>query len=416
MLHRYLSIVAALGLSLTIGSLLAADPQKFRTDADGPYKPDELKKLASKNKGEVLLWYQLVEGQFPPEGSAHAVSGELMFVDHLERRFQIRVDRNDSQERGVWDLPLDATMLPYGAISYHGAPAALQDIPLGTHLNGLFYLKDPKDHSPGPDTAYKRKTPEYDFRRCFRLEDDFTFHARQGQLWKIDSVDLTTRKLVATLERDGTTIGKPQTFDLTSSTRVWQGSGMGDLKSLEASQSVLFNFTWATLYGPGRVLDVWIDEPARQLAKSQQIERHRNHIRERGLAGWVDAVDDDAQIVTITFFGGVDPKLFEELSLTNAEPFGWPLSKPEDKPTAPKGTIAVARESLMTYDPVNDRKGGNILEIKKVPAQPGSSGVQIRVKCDMLLEGFRPRRVVRFYPATWKVIALPREEQFFGRE
>jgi hypothetical protein len=24
--------------------------------------------------------------------------------------------------------------------------------------------------------------------------------------------------------------------------------------------------------------------------------------------------------------------------------------------------------------------------------------------------------VVRFYPPTWKVIALPKEEEFFGRE
>lgn len=414
--HSCFVLIAALCLSLSAGLLHADEPPKFRTDANGPYKPDELKKLASKNKDEVLQWYQLVEGQFPPEGSAHAVSGELMFVDHLERRFQIRVDRNDSQERGVWDLPLDATMLPYGAIYYHGAPAALQDIPLGTHLHGLFYLKDPNDKSPGPDTAYRRKTPESDFRRCFRLEDDFSMHARQGQAWKIDSVDLTTKKLVATLEHEGTAIGKPQTFDLTSNTRVLRGNGTEDLKSLEAGQSVLVNLTWVTLYGPGRLLDVWIDEPARKLAMSQQLERHRNHIRERGLAGWVDAVDDEAQIVTITFFDGVDPKLFAELNGINSEPFGWPLNKKEDNPAAPKGTIAVARESLMTYDPVNDRKGGNILEIKKVPAQPGSSGVQIRVKCDLLLEGFRPRRVVRFYPATWKVIALPREEQFFGRE
>jgi len=127
-------------------------------------------------------------------------------------------------------------------------------------------------------------------------------------------------------------------------------------------------------------------------------------------------VDDESQIVTITFFGGVDPKLFDELNAINTEPMGWPLSKPEDNPAAPKGTIAVARESLMTYDPVNDRKGGNILDIKKIPVEPGSSGVQIKVKCDMLLEGFRPRRIVRFYPATWKVIALPREEQYEGRE
>ena len=50
-------------------------------------------------------------------------------------------------------------------------------------------------------------------------------------------------------------------------------------------------------------------------------------------------------------------------------------------------------ESLMTYDPVNDHKGVNILKIEKVPMEPGSSGVQVNVQCDILLE----------------------EEQFFGR-
>jgi hypothetical protein len=33
-----------------------------------------------------------------------------------------------------------------------------------------------------------------------------------------------------------------------------------------------------------------------------------------------------------------------------------------------------------------------------------------------MLEGYRPNRVVRFYPPTWKVIALPKEESFHGRE
>ena len=118
----------------------------------------------------------------------------------------------------------------------------------------------------------------------------------------------------------------------------------------------------------------------------------------------------------MTFFSGVDSKLLDELTLTNSEKIGWPLSKEPENQSAPKGTIAVACESLMTYDPVNDRKGGNILDISKIPIEPGSSGMQIRVKCDMLLEGFRPRRIVRFYPATWKVTALPKEEQFHGRE
>ena len=76
----------------------------------------------------------------------------------------------------------------------------------------------------------------------------------------------------------------------------------------------------------------------------------------------------------------------------------------------------MALPTLMTYDPGNDRKGGNILTFGKVPVVPGCSGVQIKVKCCMLLEGHRPGRIVRFYPATWKVVALPHEEQFHGRE
>jgi len=403
-----------IGLCLS-ASLLSAEPLKFRTDADGPVRADEKKKNPKDKKPDDKPdWFQLVEGQFPPEGSAHAVSGELMKVDHLERRFQIRVDRNDSQDRGMWDLPLDAGMLPYGSIWYHGAPAALQDIPLGTHLHGLFYLADPDDKTPPPDTWYRRKTPEFDFRRCFRIEDDFTFNARQKQLWKIDIVDLETKKLTATLLDKGKPGDKPKIFDLLASTRVFKGNGFEDLKVLKAGQTFLCNLTWVTLYGPGRITDIWLDEPAQMFATAQQLERHRIHTRERGLPGWVTAVEDEPQFVTITFFGNVDPKLFDELTIKdlNAPP-------PKDgspPPTEPRGGLAVARESLMTYDPVNDRKTGSILDVKKIPAEPGSSGIQIKLKMDMMLEGYRPKRIVRFYPETWKVIALPKEEEFFGRE
>jgi hypothetical protein len=400
------------GLCLSASLLHAQDKPRFRTDADGPVRGDE-KRRNPKDKPD---WFQLVDGQFPPEGSAHAVSGELIAVDHLERRFQIRVDRNDSQERALWDLPLTATMLPYGAIAYQGAPAALQDIPLGTHLRGLFYLAPPGEKTAPLDTAHGRKTPEWEFRRCFRIEDDYSFHARRKQLWKIDSVNLATKKLTATLQDDGKAAGQARVFDLLTSTRVMQGNGFAELTALQPGQTVLFNLTWVTLFGPGRITDVWIDEPARALATAHQLERHRNHIRERGLPGWVAAVDDAKQIVTITFFAGVDPKLFDELKGINPEPQGWPFSGPEDDPKAPKGGIAVARESLMTYDPLNDRKGGNILHIGTVPLDPGSSGVQIQVKCSMMLEGYRPKRIVRFFPATWKVDGLPKEEEYAGRE
>jgi hypothetical protein len=374
---------------------LHAAPPPFRTDADGP-----ITKVVERD-GKPVEWFKLIDGQFPPEGSAHAVSGELIQVDHLERTFQLRVDRNDSQDRGHWDLPLGAVMLPYGSIWLHGAPAALQDIPHGTHLHGLFYTRDAEDKAAPPPTWYSRKTPEIDFRRCFRLEDEFTFHSRQKQTWKVSKVDLTAMKLHASLTTPGQPQGPEKTFDLLSHTQVFQGKQIADLKAIQPGQQVLFNLTWTTLYGPGRITHVWLDETARALATAQQLERHRNHIRERGLPGWITSVDDEAQQVTLTFFGGIDPLLFNE----------W-----QDRNKVSSGGLAVSMPSLMTYDPVNDRKSGKILEFKSIPLEPGSSGFQMKLQMDLMLEGYRPKRIIRFYPSSWPVNALPKEEQYFGRE
>ncbi|UUO04662.1 hypothetical protein M4951_14830 [Blastopirellula sp. J2-11] len=398
-LHRCLWTI--LPFVLLVSDLNAQPQSKFRTD---------------ENLDSTLPWFQLVDGKFPPASAAHAISGELISLDHVERRFQIRVDRDDTQDKGRLDLPLEADMLPYGSIYYVGSPAALQHIPLMTHLHGLFFLADPQEKADKPDGPYGRTTKDVNFRRCLRLEDDFSFYARQNLTWKIDAVNHDEMTLTATLRHAGKPVGDSQTFDLVSSTRVFQGTGFAKLESIEVGQEVLFNLTWATLYGPGRIQEIWLDQASRDLATELQQNQHRVHTRDRGLAGWIDAVDDDKRIVTITFFDGVDPTLFDELEETDEKRHGWPFSYPEDDPLAPKGGICVARKSLMTYDPVNDRKGGNILQINSVPKRPGNSGVQIQVKCGMLLEGFRPGGIVRFYPATWKVVALPREEQYFGRE
>jgi hypothetical protein len=394
-------LITVLLLVAAPAASLAAAPPKYRTD---------------QGEDKSLPWYRPEPGKFPPPGSAHAIPGELIAVDHLERRFSIRADRNDSQQAGQMDLPLDGVMLPYGSIYFHGAPAALQDIPLGTHLHGQFYPKDPADKSDPPKDPRRRMTAEAAFSRCFVLEDDFSHYARLKQIWKIEDVKPAEKKLTATLQQDGKAVGKPQVFDLLGGTRVLSGHGFATVGTLRPGQLVQFNINWATLYGPGRIADVWTDEPARELAAAQQLERHRDHVRDRGLPGWIDAVDDDKQVVTITFFGGVDSALFDELNGIDETPHGWPFSGREDDPKAPKGGICVSRASLMTYDPLNDRKGGNILHIGKVPPEPGSSGVQIQVKCCQLLEGFRPGHIVRFYPATWKVNALPHEEQFHGPE
>ena len=412
---RYL----VLGLLILVASPVRAQsgprtPPKFRTDADGSYTDAERSKLAGQDKDKVLQWYQLVEGEFPPEGSGHKISGELIRVDHLERRFHLRVDRDDSQSAGHLDLSIDVAMLPYGSIWYHGAPAALQDIPLGTHLHGLYYHKALNDKTPPLANVHMhgRQSKEADFNRCIRLEDDFSFLKRFSQSWKIDSVDLKSMKLIAQLHRGEEPIGAPQTFDLQQSTSIWQGRSLVELDALKPGQRVLMNLTWVTLFGPGRLLEVWLDEESREVASAQQTRRHHDHIRERGLPGWIESVDDVAEVVTITFFDTFDPELFEDLKLVHEPAIGWPLIKEPKDPRSPKGTIAVARESLLTFDPVNDRHGGNILKTEKLPAQPGDSGVRIQVQCDIMLEGFRPRRMVRFFPAAWPAKFPPLEERF----
>ena len=396
-------MIARFFLFLTICGIALADdaPKKFRTD-DNPDKS--------------LPWFQPVKGEFPPEGSARYISGELIWVDHAERELHIRVDRTDSQKRSVWDLPLLLTILPYGSIEYNGNSAALQDIPLGTHLHTWCYLKDPNDKRPPIATFHDRISPESDFRQCVRIEDDFSYHSRQNQVWKVDKVDLKEKKLTATLQKDGQPVGDAKLFDLMASTVVYQDGGFGKLDSIQPGQKAQINLTWVTLYGPGRALQIWLDEKSRKLASVRQLERHRDHIRLRGVPGWVDSVDDEKQIVTVTFFDGIGADLFKEFKTINPDPLGCPTSGGAKDDLKPKGTLAVARHSLMTYDPLNDRKGGNILKTAKVPVRPGSSGVQIQVECGILLEGYRPGEIVRFFPASWKYVSLPKEEQFSGRE
>lgn len=402
---RWSAIVAALFVA---GVSASAEPLPYRTDADGPTN-----KKVLKADGKPLEWFQLVEGEFPPEGSGHAISGELIYVEHPKRTFRIRVDRDDSQDRGKWDLPLEAEMLPYGAVRYHGSFAEVRDIPLGTHLRGVFYWRAANDKTAPPEGEYRRGvTPDVDFRRCFRLEDDFSFHARQKQLWKIESVDIPGNKLTAKLHEDGKPIGEAKTFEITKATRVLQGRGFANLEALQPGQDVLFNLTWVTLYGPGRITDLWLDAEARKLATAQQREKHQLYTYERGFPAWVSAVDDEQEHVTVTLFDNFDPTLLADLALDAPVPKNMP---PETK-TKPSVYLFVAEPSLLTYDPQNDRKGGEILEQKSVRLATGASATQLRVKVNLMLEGYRPKKIVLVYPYTWAFRTLPVEEQLFGRE
>jgi hypothetical protein len=335
---------------------------------------------------EKLPWFQLKHGEFPPEGSAHYISGELIGLDHINRTGVIRLDRTDAIRRGEWDHPLPFTMLPYGSIGYHGAPAELRDIPIGTHLHGQFYVEEKAG-----------KGPQGVFDRCIRLEDDFSYFATRHRFWRIDGVDLEKGTLTVTgvgPSKDQTD-SKPAAYQVNPATRVWKGHAIVALADLAPGESVLLNSTYCTLKGPGRITDIWIDTESRDIASAHQVEVNRQFIRDHGLAAWVEEVDNQQGIVTATLFAGFDPKLLEGYT-------------PADGLAA-----AVAEENLRTYDQGSDRMKGEILEVKHVSAGPGNSGIRIRFKPVTLLEGFRPTRIVRLFSGKYKMDDIPKEERIY---
>ena len=366
-------------LVLILMAKVSAAERIFRTDADTDDK---------------LPWYQLKPGEFPPEGSAHYIGGELIALDHVNRTGVLRPDRTDAQRRGDWDLPLPFILLPFGSIAYRGAPAELRDIPIGTHLHGWFYADD---RPPVDPKAKQRVAIEAKFRRVLRLEDDFSYFAQQGKSWRVDAVQLDTGLLTVTAMGPGPkdVAPKPIVYQIAKTTRVWKGRGIGTLADVAAGQNVTLNLTVCTLKGPGRCTDIWLDDESRSVAASHQAEVHRQFQREHGLAGWIDAVDNKQGIVSMMLFAGFDPKLMEEFSLADGM------------------TAIVAEESLRSYDQINDRKGGGLVEIVNLPPAPGFSGVCLKIKPSMLLEGFRPQRIIRVFSGKWKVDDLPREERLY---
>lgn len=393
---RYGHLIAGAGGLLALWLLAlnaaAADKPVYRTDVSGD---------------EKTPWFQLVDGEFPPAGAGHHIAGELSTYNQLDRAFVLRADRTDTQPRSHWDLPLAATMLPYGSVHYHGAFAALEDIPMGTHLHGQFFQKNPKDKSKPIEAYFGRVTPEADFTRCILLEDDFSYQKRLGHTWRIESVDLEGMKLTAQLLESGKESGKPKQFDLLEYTRVWRARGFESLASLMQGQFIRFNLTWATLYGPGRLLEIWLDEGSQSLASAHQLKVHQRHVRERGLPGWVTAVDNEKQLVKVTLFSNFDPALLEPLHVTEE------IGEEKERHVV---SMVVALDSLATFDMVNDRQRGPLKSINKVPTHPGAVGMELEIRPNLMLEGFRPGKVVRVFAHGWPILTLPNEQRWEGRE
>lgn len=393
-------------------------------NANGAEQPS----AGKENKAQEAEAFRPEQGEFPPLDKAYAYRGELVFVDHANRRGSLRVQSNGTFYR---NSPHPFAMLPYGVIRYHGAPADLRDIPLGTVLRVRAFLPPDPDRSAVPvlpinnrdvGKGYQGTGTEPAENHLLLLEDEPSHALREGKAWKLKEVEVKGAggMIIATLQPKGSVVSdaaeEVMTFDAT--TRVWRGKeclGAAELvaegtwpadgkRSLEG-QEVLLGITWkptpGSVFTRFHVSDIWLDDDAIGRVARRQTESHKALIRSRWMPAWVDAVEYGKfgrATVTATLFGGMDPSLYADFQ---------------------PGVQAAMNASENTlkhvggnYGPAHMASKGPILEVTRFTDEPplGSSGIRIRFETDLIIEGIRPGRVVRVRPGTWPELNLPREE------
>ena len=367
-------------------------------------------------------------GKFPPLEKAHAYRGELVFVDHANRRGSIRVQGEGTFFRNA---PHPFALLPYGMVRYHAAPADLRDIPLGTVLHVRGYLPPDPTTSAVPVLPLdnRDKTAGYSGKgiapaenHIALLEDEPSHCLREGLVWKLKEVEVKSGEgflLASRQPRQGVDAafpGEKLTFD--SATRIWRGRERLGLhewiaegawpvegKKQLGDQPVLLGIQWTPtpdgIFTRFHVSDIWLDDASMERAARQQTETHKAFIRKRWMPAWVDAVEYGQfgrATVTATLFGGMDPELYADFQ--------------KGVQATMNGVENTLKHAGGGYGPAHMASRGSLLEVTKQSGPPPfcSSGIQIRFETDLIIEGIRTGRVVRVRPATWPLVNLPREE------
>jgi hypothetical protein len=356
-------------------------------------------------------------GTFPAAGAGIEAAGELVSVDPVNRRFGLRLDGDFNKYRYWGGVTFNGHLLPYGEVWYHGAPADLADIPLGTRLHGRFLLPPAGTPERERSKAEQEYLPRHD--RAFILEDGLSHERRRGRAFRIDTLDIKREERThgdLTIVTEGGTIvltqvkasgapldGPPDTpkdasYTLDTSTRIWKGRAAADIADLAVGQIVQVNLTWSPEWGNRQFhcLDIWIDEESRELAAERQRRRHVRRLRNYWLPGWIDAVEyepDGGAMLTVTLFSGMDPTLYAEITTTD-----------------PYRAVAVSDESLRSYWQDLDYLGGHVKATRREPSsRPGDSGISLKIRINEVLEGFRPGRFVRVRQRNWPNVMLPPE-------
>jgi hypothetical protein len=353
--RRTARIGTTLLLALVVMSAGGAG-EVYRTDTKNPSAP----------------WYTLKSGVFPPADAAHLDYATLIALAPNQRTGIYRLDSQAAEYPAV-KRPFE--LLPYATVFYHGAPADWRDIPPRTHVR--LHLFQDKEHQG------------QFFNQVTACADDFSVSVAEGWTYRIEEIKAGPQRLVVSRQGPGVKPGDKvrSEFMLDGGTLIWKGRELTESKALAVGQSVVINqvidqVSPTIIY---RCAEIWLDEESRTLATARQRAKQRCELLDRGLPGYVSAVDNQNPQVTVTFFYCGYPEFFKDFQVGK------------------RTYIAVGYTNLMTIEPAGGQGGpdnipGVVVSITEVPAGQGSSGVQIVFKPEFLAEGFRPARIVRVCP------------------
>lgn len=383
----------------------------------------------TKNQEQGTEVFRPEVGKFPPVEKALSYRGELVFVDHANRRGSIRVQGSGMFFRND---PHPFAMLPYGIVRYHGAPADLRDIPLGTVMHVKAFLPPDPKISAVPVLPVNNKDTDANHNRgagifpaenhVLLLEDEPSHCQREGKVWKLKEVELKNHEgmIVATCESkqgsDAKATEEKLTFD--AATRIWRGReclSIEDLitegawpaegkKSL-GGQAVQLGIMWKPtpdgIFTRFHISDIWLDNTSMERAAHNQTETHKAFIRSRWMPAWIDAVEYGKfghATVTATLFGGMDASLYADFQ--------------KDSPAMMNAVENTLKHTHGAYGPAHMASRGTFVDVTKAPGESplGSSGIQVRFQTDLIIEGIRPGRTVRIRPGNWPQVQVPREE------
>ena len=376
-------------------------------------------------------------GQFPPIEKAHAYRGELVFVDHANRRGSLRVEGTGKFYRND---PHPFALLPYGIVRYHDAPADLRDVPLGTVLHAHGFLPpDPKisavpvlpANNKDKDAGHYRGTGIFPAENhVLLLEDEPSHCRRKGLIWKLMEVEIKGSECSILARREPQKKDEkkyePEKMTFDAATRIWRGREsirISDLinekvwpangKKELNDQAVLLGITWKPAPGDGlsgaftrfHVSDIWLDDKSIEHAAYFQTEKHNALIRSRWMPARVDEINYGKfgrATVTATLFGGMDSTLYDDFK--------------KDVGGQINGAENTLKHTAGHYGPGHMASGGKFLRTEKTSGKIplGSSGIQVQFETDLIIEGIRPGRIIRVRPNSWPKMQIPREEYLFN--